>query len=72
MTIDDVQTYLIAIDVILVLFLIGWVLTRRVRIAWLVYFSLRRKPEFQSPEARAWLWQKTLDRANGKHTDADR
>ncbi len=57
---------LLRINAILLLVAIGLRVTKRVNVAWLTYFRLRRDPQFQSPEARAWLWQRTLDVADGR------
>lgn len=39
--------------------------TRRVIVAWLVYFDLRRDPKYRRPSWRRWLYLRTLAAANG-------
>jgi hypothetical protein len=58
---------LAAVDLLLLLLLIGMRVTDRVIVAWWTYVGLRRDPLFQSPEAKQRLWRWTLDAANGKH-----
>jgi hypothetical protein len=48
------------------LFVLGLVCTKRVIVAWAVYFSLRREPLYRRPRAARWLWLKTLAMANGE------
>lgn len=44
---------------------VGVYCTRRVIVAWVAYFVLRRKPAFQRPRHARWLWLHTLAVANG-------